>query len=253
MIEEPFASGRSFIHRMAPVVKIPAALVLSVPAALCHHFGILGIYLGCALILTAGAGLRPVAVFRRLKPAFWFLAMLWIILPLTFEGTVLYRYGWITLTRPGLVMCAEITVKSVTILLIFTALVATMPVASVGHGLHRLHVPDKLVFLLLMCYRYIAVIQEEYSRLLRAARLRGFTPKTGLHTYRTFAFLAGMLFVRASLRAQRVYKAMLCRGFTGTFHTLDDDRPDPYGRLFLPFVTAIGVGLFLYERIWIKT
>lgn len=252
MIDEPFVSGQSFIHRMAPVIKISAALVLSVTAALSHHFGILGIYLGCALLLTAGARLRPMAVIRRLKPAAWFLAMLWVLLPLTFEGPEIFRYGWISLTRPGLVMCAEITLKSVTILLIFTALVATMPVAAVGHGLHRLHVPDKLVFLLLMCYRYIAVIQEEYSRLLRAARLRGFTPGTRLHTYRTFAYLAGMLFVRASLRAQRVYKAMLCRGFTGTFHTLDDDPPDPCGRLFLVVTTAFGTGLFLYEQIWIK-
>ncbi|MCP3952682.1 MAG: cobalt ECF transporter T component CbiQ, partial [Desulfobacterales bacterium] len=43
---------------------------------------------------------------------------------------------------------------------------------------------------------------------------------TNLHTYRTYAYLAGMLFVRASMRAQRVYQAMLCRGFHGRYISL---------------------------------
>jgi len=127
-----------------------------------------------------------------------------------------------------------------------------MPIASIGSGLHRLKVPDKLVFLLLMTYRYIAVIQSEYTRLLRAAKFRGFKPGTNLHSYKTYAFLAGMLFVRASLRARRVYQAMLCRGFKEKFYTLDLYPPNGLNFIFFGVMTLIGTGLVLAEWIWIQ-
>ena len=80
--------------------------------------------------------------------------------------------------------------------------------------------PDKLVHLLLLTYRYVFVLDQEYGRLHRAIRTRGFVPRTGLHTYRTYAYLIGMLFVRAAARAERVHQAMICRGFRGKFHSL---------------------------------
>jgi cobalt/nickel transport system permease protein len=250
MIEEPFASGRSFIHRMEPGVKIPAAFALSLAAALCRHFSFIWVYLLVSLVLVFAARLDLRALTKRLKPLFWFLLMIWVILPLTFEGRVVYQYGWVRITEPGILLSAMISFKSVTIVLVFTALMATMTVASLGSGLHRLHIPDKLVFLLLMCYRYIAVIEEEYGRLLRAAKFRGFTPKTDLHSYKTFAYLAGMLFVRASLRAQRVHKAMLCRGFNGKFHTLDVYPPNRLNFVFLTAMGCMSMGLFIGEQIW---
>ena len=62
---------------------------------------------------------------------------------------------------------------------------------------------------------HAVVLEEEYQRLARAARIRGFRAGTDLHTYRTYAYLVGMLFVRAADRAERVRNAMLCRGFNG--------------------------------------
>jgi cobalt/nickel transport system permease protein len=72
----------------------------------------------------------------------------------------------------------------------------------------------------LMTYRYIFVLEQESQRLIRAAKIRGFTPGTSLHAYKTYAYLVGMLFVKASERAERVYRAMKCRGFNGRFHCL---------------------------------
>jgi cobalt/nickel transport system permease protein len=100
-----------------------------------------------------------------------------------------------------------------------------------------------------MTYRYIAVIQTEYHRLLRAAKFRGFVPGTNIHSYRTYAYLAGMLFVRASRRASRVYDAMRCRGFNGEFHTLDTFSPGVVNHLFLTLVSVTALGLVLTETL----
>jgi cobalt/nickel transport system permease protein len=251
MIEEQFVCGRTFIHRLNPQIRILSAGVLSIAIALCKSLPAAGIYLLISVLLVTLAQLNPMAVARRLKPIFWFLLMIWIIVPLTFAGDVLYQFYMVKISIPGVLFCWMITIRSIAILLTFTALIATMTVASLGHGLHGLRVPDKLVFLILMCYRYIAVIQEEYQRLLRAAKFRGFHSRTNLHSYRTFAYLAGMLFVRASRRAERVHQAMRCRGFDHTFHTLDVYPENRLNWIFLMGVVLAIVCLVIFEKPWI--
>lgn len=250
MIEEKFANGQSFIHRLDPIVRIMAAFVLSIATALSDNLYMTGIYFLIALILISLALLNPKDVIKRLKPVFWFLLMIWIFLPLTFDKEIVFLLFGIPISASGVILCCKISIKSITILLLFTALIATMTVASLGHGLHRLNIPDKMVFLLLMSYRYIAVIENEYKRLLRAAKFRGFRPGTNLHSYKTFAYLAGMLFVRASLRANRVYQAMLCRGFNQKFHTLDFYRASRLNWLFFACIIGISLGLIIFEHIW---
>lgn len=251
MIEEKFAYGSSFIHKLDPKIRILALIVLSFAAALCDNLYLAVIYFVISIILIAMAGLNRIDVLKRLKPLFWFLLMIWIILPLTFDGDIMYQFYWLKITGQGVILCCKITIKSITILLIFTALIATMTIASLGSGLHKIHVPDKMVFLILMSYRYISVIEEEYKRLLRAAKFRGFKPGTNLHSYKTFAYLAGMLFVRASLRAQRVHQAMLCRGFNQKFHTLDDYPSNRLNSIFLMGISAASLSLVLFEIMWV--
>ncbi|MCK5695917.1 MAG: cobalt ECF transporter T component CbiQ, partial [Desulfobacula sp.] len=89
------------------------------------------------------------------------------------------------------------------------------------------------------------------KRLLRAAKFRGFQPGTNLHSYKTFAYLAGMLFVRASVRAQKVYQAMLCRGFNQKFHTLDVYQANRLDSIFLLGIFAASLSLVLIEIIWV--
>lgn len=250
MISEELAQGDSFIHRLDPGVRVVCALVVSFALALSEQFGVLGLYLVFALALVALASLGAGAVLKRLKPLLLFVFMIWVILPFTYEGEPLLRLGPLTMTRPGVELCLRITIKSVSILMVFIALLATMTVATLGQALHRLRVPDKLVFLLLMTYRYIAVIQEEYQRLLRAARFRGFVPGTNIRSYRTYAYLAGMLFVRASLRAGRVHNAMLCRGFSGTFRSLDAPLSNRLNPVFMTGVSALTLLLVVTEIFW---
>ena len=131
------------------------------------------------------------------------------------------------------------------------ALLATMPVATLGHALRNLGLPTKLVYLLMITYRYLFVFEQAYQRLIRAARVRGFTPGTNLHSYRTYAYLAGMLLVRAWSRAERVSNAMKCRGFSGKFYALNQFDPDSRNWPFGLIMSVIILTLATVE-IWIR-
>jgi cobalt/nickel transport system permease protein len=154
-------------------------------------------------------------------------------------------------TREGVLYATILTIKSNAIIMALMALVATMPVFTLGRALGYLHVPDKIVHLLSFAYRYIHVIHREYGRLMSAIRIRGFSPGNNIHTYKTYAYVVGMLLLKSHERAQRVRAALLCRGFRGKFYDLSEfsfTTSDWVIMAFLILVT-IGIGILQWTRI----
>ncbi len=222
MIQEWFAYGSSPMHRMDCRLKIVAAVVFSFQTALSNNFTALAAALVFGTLLTVLAHLSWRRILKRLLLVNGFIFFLWLVLPFTFPGQPLFSVGPFGYSLEGTLLTSRITIKSNAIILALIALMGTSPLASVGYALDRLKMPDKLIYLFLITCRYIFVIEQEYKRLVRAAKIRCFEPKTSIHTYKTYAYLIGMLFVRASSRADRVYQAMICRGFRGKFYSLQE-------------------------------
>ena len=240
MISETFAFGDSPIHRMDPRLRVAMAIFFSIVTAVSNRFPAvcLALFMACGLLGLARLPLRP--VLKRLFLVNGLVFFIWLVMPWTYQGTPLFTLGPLVIAEEGVRLCALITIKSNAIILALIALTATMPVATLGHALHHLRVPGKLVHLLLMTYRYIFVIETEYQQLMRAARIRCFKPGTNLHTYKTFAYLVGMLFVRAAARGERVHQAMICRGFNGKFICLQDFS---FRQTDRAWAAAMGIGL----------
>jgi cobalt/nickel transport system permease protein len=247
MISEPFATGSSIVHQLDPRIRVGFTILYAFVVALSYQFSVLTAALVLSVMLVVISQIRIKEVFKRIVMVNAMILLLWVILPFTFNGEVLTRMGSLAIYRPGVTLAAQITLKSNAILLAFIALVATMPFSTLGHALHRLRVPAKIVHLLLMTYRYIFVIEQEYKRLLRAAKIRGFQPGTNINTYRTFSYVIGMLFVRSAARAERVHQAMLCRGFKGKFYSLQEFKAGRAGWLFSIIMTILIIGLIVME------
>ena len=243
MLQEPFALGNSFMHRLDPRIRVLGACLYSIVVALSRNFQVLTAALLVSLVLAMLAQLSAREVIKRAVLLNTFMVFLWLVLPLTFQDLSSFKLGPLTLSSAGITMAAQITLKSNAILLALIALITTMNFSTLGYTLDRLHVPDKIVHLLLMTYRYVFLIEQEYHRLIRTARMRGFRPGTNMHTYTTYAGIVGMLLVRAAIRAEQVYKAMLCRGFKHKFYCLHEFNA---GRKEWLFATALsGVILVL--------
>ncbi len=243
MLQEPFAHGTSPIHGLDPRFKIVMATLYAFAVALSNRFPALFLGLAFSFVLLGASRLPLWEVGKRIALVNGFVLFFWFVIPFTYPGQPIFFLGPLTATHEGVLIAARIMLKSNAILLVFIALIATSSVASLGAALGGLGVPQKMVHLLLLNYRYIFVMEEEYHRLVRSAAIRGFQPSTRLHTYRTFAYLVGMLFVRASERAERVYMAMLCRRFNGKFHSLSEfsrSRSD-FIWLFCTITTLLGI------------
>jgi cobalt/nickel transport system permease protein len=250
MLNESFSMGDSQIHRLDPRLKVVFATVYSFVVALSEAFPALAAALVISCLLTGLARLNFMEVIRRAAIANALILLLWIVVPLTFEGKPMFHMGPVPVIREGVVLSARITLKCNAILLAFMALVASTPVATLGYALNRLRVPGKIIHLLLLTYRYVFVIDQEYKRLVRAARIRGFRPGTNMHTYRTYAYMIGMLFVRASARADRVHEAMVCRGFRGKFYCLGEFSFSRLDVLWSALMAITITGLGFMEYAW---
>jgi cobalt/nickel transport system permease protein len=170
-----------------------------------------------------------------------------LLLPFTTPGAPIAAVGPFTASAEGVHLALAIALKANAILLMLLALVGTLEPPALGHALRRLAVPATLVQLLLFTVRYIAVLNEEATRLRTAMRARAFEPRTNRHTLATYGYLVGMLLVRAAERAERVLDAMKCRGFDGRWPVLDQPR---LGRV--DAVAAIAFALVLLLLITVE-
>ncbi|HKJ63955.1 MAG TPA: cobalt ECF transporter T component CbiQ [Desulfopila sp.] len=247
MIEETFAQGDSFLHRRDPRGKIVAMICFTTVIALLQSFPPLLAASLFSLLLLLTARLPCGALAKRLLLVNGFTLFLWISLPLTYGGEETVQIGSLALSAGGIRLAALITLKTNIIITAILALLTTSTIAELGSGLDRMRFPKKICFILLYSYRYVFVIHQEYLRLYRAAKMRAFSPRTNMHTYRTFAYLFGMTLVKSYNRSQRVHQAMLLRGFNGRLVSLYPFQFDRIDTIFLALSLLLSAVLVVME------
>lgn len=94
-------------------------------------------------------------------------------------------------------------------------LAATTRTADLLQGLRTLGVPGVFVMLLAFIARYVSVLGDQLHS-LRIALVSRAPHLRGRRLFAALGSIAGNLFVRSYERGERVYAAMLARGYTGT-------------------------------------
>ena len=233
-MELGFPQGNSLIHRLDPRVRIITTLVLAAFLAVMYRVPALVAGLAGGAAVVALARLSPWRLLWHLLTVNFFVGFLWLTLPFSTPGAEMTRLGPLVASREGVHLAFIITLKSNAILLITTALLATMDVSRLGHALQHLRVPGKLIHILLFTVRYFGVLHREYHRLVTAMKVRCFRPRANRHTWRSYGYLVGMLLVNSLDRSERILAAMRCRGFRDRFYLLDH------------FALAMRDGVFLF-------
>lgn len=227
-------------------------MLFSIVVALTDQMIALFCALFFSMVLMIVARLKQKHVALRLLLVNSFIFFLWFFIPFTYPGSkTLFSVGTLNLSAEGVHYALIITLKSNAIIMACLALLGTSSLFSLVHALRHLYVPEKLVNLFFFCYRYLHVVHHEYNKLSNAMKIRCFQPGTNVHTYKTYAYLLGMLIIKSFERSERVYQAMLCRGFKGEFWMLEHfqlKRSDVISGVVL-FLFTVGLMLFPWEQI----
>ncbi|WFE38735.1 cobalt ECF transporter T component CbiQ [Micromonospora sp. WMMD998] len=209
-----YRESGSPVHRLAPEVKITAMVLFTVavvatPREAYWAFG------GYALLVVA------VAALARVGPR-WLLGRALIELPFVLFAFALPFLGagervdvaGLSLSVDGLHGAFNILAKGTLGVLASLLLAATTTTRDLILGLDRLRCPQILTQIATFMLRYLEVLVGE-ARRMRVARVsRGDDPRF-LWQLRGFAAGVGALFLRAFERGERVYLAMVSRGYTG--------------------------------------
>jgi cobalt/nickel transport system permease protein len=195
----------------------------------------IGAWLALALVLGAlvvGSTVAGIGPLRLVRGAFVALPFMLIALPLVFTrpgdplGSVDLGPLRLTASGEGLRAFATIAAKSWLSVQVALLLAYTTPFHDLLDAMRELRLPRILIAIIGFMYRYLAVIGDEAHRLMRARASRS-AAVAGARAGGSVAWRArvtghmvGSLFLRSYERSERIYAAMLARGFDGTFRHL---------------------------------
>ncbi len=220
---DPYRERDSPLHSLDPRVKV---------------LGAVGYIAGCSL-LPPGAWLAYLALFlllmglvggARLGWGFTlrrsFVALPFVLaalaLPFSVPGATVFELPWLgwTVSDLGLLRLATVVLRSWLAVQAAILLTATTRFHEILWALRALGLPPVLVGTLGFMYRYLFVLGDEALRLLRAraarsARLPGSQGPPLAWQARVAGGMVGGLFLRSLERSERIYHAMLARGYDG--------------------------------------
>lgn len=215
----------SLLQRLDPRWKLAGLLAAALSFALVQTAGPAMLALLGSVLLVALARLPWRWYLQRLAASLAMFALFFVWLPFVpEENHRVLDIGIFTISVTGLMRLIVLTAKLAAMLSVMLVLLATAPLQDTFKAAHALRVPSLLIHLVLLTYRYVFLLMEEFARLRIALRVRGFRNRANLHSYRTIGLVAGTLLVRSQERSERVAHAMRCRGFAGQFHSLHDFR-----------------------------
>ena len=218
-----YSRGTSLVHRAGARLKL--ILVLSFVVIVIATPELVG------LVLT-----EPWAAWFFLAVEAWGVLMIFMIAGLPWRYLAM-RLFWLApfllIVAAGVPLSrgleggwnqgAQLLARSLISVTAMITVFATTPFGRLVAALQRLHVPQLFVSVLAFMYRYMFVLSDELAKMRRAKLARTFYPSLWWDV-RSMANFVGILFVRAFERAERVYAAMLARGWRGGVPPKDGER-----------------------------
>jgi cobalt/nickel transport system permease protein len=226
-----YQTGESLIHRLDSRVKVVVTVLFILSNVLLPDGAWLAFALswGLILLISVLTGLGPGYALKRSFVALPFaLAAVTVVFNMPGQPLFTWKIGpWqMVATDAGVIRFASIVIRTWLSVQMAILLTATTRFPDLLHALHHLRVPHLLIAIISFMYRYLFVITDEAMRLMRAREARSAHSATatggGSIVWRTRVTgnMVGQLFLRSYERSDRVYNAMLARGYSGQFLTI---------------------------------
>ncbi len=257
---EIYQSIQSPIHQLHARVKIVFTLFFILAVNLLPQHAWIGFFLFFLLIISilVLSKLRLKTVLKRSLLAIPFLLS---AIPLIFWGPEPVMHCniggliHIPISIAGAERCLSIMIKAWISILAAILLTGTTDSHALFSGFRQLKVPAILIAIVELMWRYLYVMVDEVTRLIRARNSRSTVVNHGHHAggsvfwrARVTGNMAGSLFLRSIERSERVYAAMLSRGYNGEPVIQLNGDLTRYDRRFL-FLSMFILLLFLFAGI----
>lgn len=220
-----YYAASSVIHRLDPRVKIAGTFVYLVMLFFIKDFtGFLFVTL-CLAALIRASRVPLKFILKGMKPIMFILVFTFCINIFLYKGTVLWQFGFLTITKEGLRQAVFIAAR-LALLIFGTSLLTytTKPMAltdgfeAVLRPLARVGVPaHEIAMMMSIALRFIPTLLEETDKIMKAQQARGADFDSGNLLQRAKALIPILipLFVSAFRIAQDLAMAMEARCYRG--------------------------------------
>ena len=230
---DKYANLKSPIHNWDVRVKLISILILIFSVVLVDNLKTAFFGFIFALILIIISKIPVNFIFIYLRWISFFIIFLFVILMFT----------------AGLEKASLVSLRAATAFLLIFPMLATARFDTTLKALEKIGIPDKLVQIIQFTYRYIFVFTDEIQMMFRAMKSRGFKAGTNLYTMKTIGTMIGMLFVRSFERSERVYNAMVSRGYDGTTRTIIEFKINKFDLVKAFIIVSFAVSLHFIKLI----
>lgn len=221
------------VHQLDPRVKLVLSLAFILTCALTPP-GTWPVYILLLSMVVSVEILSDLGITyvqkRSLLALPFVLAAFPVIFTINGEPLASFSIGlWtLTVTQPGLERFISIALKSWISVQAAIVLAGSTPFPALLAAMRAVRIPRLLVAIFGLMWRYLFVLADEALRLMRARAARsGQSTTPGAKTGGNLAWrarvtggMAGSLFLRAIERSDRIYMAMVSRGYDGEVRTI---------------------------------
>lgn len=228
---DPYRYANSPVHSLDARIKFALAIAFILTTSL-TPFGAWPVYILLFALIFSAILLSDLGVVYVLKRALLALPFVLAALPVIFtsRGVELFSLWGFSATQEGLVRFTSITLKSWISVQAAILLASSTPFPDLLQAMRAAGIPRLLVAMFSLMWRYIFVLVDEALRLLRARSARSGISRDAIPVRkvggsitwraRVAGGMAGNLFLRGIERSDRIYVAMLSRGYGGEVRAL---------------------------------
>lgn len=212
---------------------------------------ILFIFLIAFLSISYFGRISPIRIIKLLLIPMVFLLTSVIAILISFSEqkeelifAIPFIHGYLGATWPGIWQGIFLFIKALTATCCLYFLILTTPMVAILSSLRRLRVPNSLITIMELIYRFIFIMTDTAGSIYLAQSSR-----LGYRSYRrsisSLGQLASMVFIRAFLRVDDLFKAMESRGYNGTICVYEEDY-ERYSRGYV-YCTTLVLSIILIE------
>lgn len=219
---DAYAHLHSPIHQWDGRFKVVGLLAIIFAFASVHSIQSLPILIAITVFIYSQSNLPWGLIWRKLLIPGYVVTAIVIFLPFIYGQTVIAEVGPFQVRQEGVNHALLIAGRLFCIVILAFVVFGTDSFIRTIGALRALRLPDIMADMLLLTYRYLYEITAFFSQMQTSARTRGFQGNAfSMKNLGTLASLIGHLFIRSYEKSERVYKAMVLRGY-GTAKAQDD-------------------------------
>ncbi len=247
VFSEKIARQEGLLQALDPRLKVIAMIALLFAVSLSHQLAVIAALYACALILAALSAV----------PLGFFIKRVWLFIPF-FTGIVALPAPFITpgpvlvhlpmglaMTRTGTMTALFLLLRVGTSVSFAVLFVLCTPWNSVLRALGILRVPDVIVLMLGMTYRYIHLLLHVAGDMIQSRKSRILRRMSGAQERRLIGASSGTLLGKSLQLSGEVYLAMVSRGYRGYPRTIERFR-----MRWFDWAAALAVSVITSAAMW---